>query len=316
MISADQIRVPREKESLYISLTITFILFVLIMGISIGTFLIPFFIAVFYVKTMQGRLLGNSVKVTENQFPEIYDLITLASKNLSMSSPDVFIRQDPVLQAYALGIWGGKTVVLHSALVESMNSDELASIIGHEFTHIKCEHTSWGILANLHSSIPIPIISDILGFVFNSWSRKAEYTCDKGGLIVTQSVNASVSAIAKLAVGKELFERLDLDILKQQQVQISRNDISRLSELLQTHPYLINRIQQIIRYSNSKEYLNLTSNIQVRDPVIYPYNLSNDISSVSESEEVINFCTDCGADMPKEHLICLSCGAIRNQNNG
>ena len=316
MITPDKIRVPNEKESLSLAIGIMIVLFVFIMGISIGVFIIPLFLAVLYVKSMQGRLLGNSVKVTENQFPEIYDIICHASKNLSMPIPDVFIRQSPVLQAYALGIWGRKSVVLHSALVETMNYSELASIIGHEFTHIKCEHTSWGILANLHSSIPIPIISDILSFIFNKWSRKAEYTCDRGGLIVIQNANASVYAIAKLAVGKELFEKLDLDVLKEQQVQISHDDLSRLTELLQTHPYLINRIQEIIRYSRSSEYMNLTSDIEGYDPVIYENTGStNDTEPGFYQEEQQDFCFECGENLATGDLICLNCGAIRNTDN-
>ena len=81
MITPDKIRVPNEKESLSLAIGIMIVLFVFIMGISIGVFIIPLFLAVLYVKSMQGRLLGNSVKVTENQFPEIYDIVCLASKN-------------------------------------------------------------------------------------------------------------------------------------------------------------------------------------------------------------------------------------------
>ena len=315
MITPDKIRVPNEKESLSLAIGIMIVLFVFIMGISIGVFIIPLFLAVLYVKSMQGRLLGNSVKVTENQFPEIYDIISLASKNLSMPTPEVFIHQSPVLQAFAMGIWGRKSVVLHSALVETMNYSELASIIGHEFTHIKCGHTSWGILANLHSSIPIPIISDILSFIFNKWSRKAEYTCDRGGLIVNQNSNASVYAIAKLAVGKELFEKLDLDELKEQQVQISQDDLSRLTELLQTHPYLINRIQEIIRYSRSSEYMNLTSDIEGYDSVIYEDADSNKTEPGFYQEKQQDFCFECGENLATDDLICLNCGAIRNTEN-
>ena len=38
--------------------------------------------------------------------------------------------------------------------------------------------------------------------------------------------------MAKLAVGKELFKQLDMDILKEQKKQISKNDISRLEKMV------------------------------------------------------------------------------------
>lgn len=316
MITADKIRVPNEKQSLNLSIGIMIFLTVILLGLSIGLLIIPLLLSVLYVKATQGQFLGNSVKVTENQFPEIYDMVSLASNNLSMVAPDVFIKQSPELNAFALGILGKKSVVLHSALVETMSSAELASIIGHEFTHIKCEHTTWSVIAGLHNSIPIPIVSNLLGFIFNQWSRKAEYTSDRGGLIVCQNLNASVSAMAKLAVGKELFKRLDLDILKQQKKQISQDEISKLSESLQTHPYTINRIQEIINFSNSSSYESLISNIDG-----YRTELNDEINSDegnnfdSPPMTYDSFCIECGENMPSEYLICLNCGAIKNEES-
>ena len=134
-------------------------------------------------------------------------------------------------------------------------------------------------------------------------------------MIVNQNSNASVYAIAKLAVGKELFEKLDLDELKEQQVQISQDDLSRLTELLQTHPYLINRIQEIIRYSRSSEYMNLTSDIEGYDSVIYESDDSNKTEPGFYQEEQQDFCFECGENLATDNLICLNCGAIRDIDN-
>ena len=314
MITADQLRVKNEKESLTVAIIVTVIIFVVILGISLFVFIIPLIFAVFYVKTTQGSYLGNAVKITERQFPDIYNTVYLAAERLSMPQPDVFIRQTPVIQAHAIGIWGRKSVVLTSALVETMKPSELACIIGHEFTHIKCEHTSWGILANLHNSIPIPVISNLLSFIFLSWARKAEYTCDRGGLIVSQDVSASVAAIAKLAVGKQLFEKLDLDSFKGQKSEVSKDDISRLSELLLTHPFFVNRIQKMNIYFNSASYRRLTSGVGKYDFDVFHDDLSSvqkESKTESEVEDKVSYCTECGNDLSKDDLICLNCGAIR-----
>ena len=306
MVSANNLRVKNESESLLFAICITFFLFVVIMGISIGTIAIPLIIAIIYVKAKQGSYLGNSIKVSSHQFPDIYFSSLVCAERLSMKPPDVFIRQDPSLQAYSMGIWGRKSVVLHSSLIEALNSSELASVIGHEFTHIKCEHTSWGILANLHSSIPIPIVSDILGLIFNSWGRKAEFTCDRGGLIACQDINASIGAMAKLAVGKQLFEKLDLELFKDQHIDVSNDEVAKLSELLQTHPHIVNRIKAMVQYFNSNDYLKYTVNSS-------DYNFANNVNidDTEDSIDLIMFCTECGKDFPEDHLICMNCGSIR-----
>ena len=314
MITADQLRVKNEKESLTVAIIVTVIIFVVILGISLFVFIIPLIFAVFYVKTTQGSYLGNAVKITERQFPDIYNTVYLAAQRLSMPEPDVYVMQNPVINAHALGIWGRKSVILTSGLVEAMKPSELACIIGHEFTHIKCEHTSWAILAGLHNSIPIPVISDLLSFIFLSWSRKAEYTCDRGGLIVSQDVTASVAAQAKLAVGKQLFEKLDLVSFKEQKSEVSKDDISRLSELLSTHPYVVNRIQKMNIYFNSDSYRRLTSGVGKYDFDVFHDDLSNiqkEGQTEFEVEDKVSYCTECGNDLSKDHLICLNCGAIR-----
>ncbi len=315
MVTADNIRVGNEKSSLNISVSIMVFISIALIGINIGFLIIPLILSIFYVKITQGQFLGNAVKVTQNQFPEIYEMIDLASQNLSMLSPDVFIKQSPELNAFALGIFGKKSVVLHSALVETMTPSELASIIGHEFTHIKCDHTTWSVVAGLHNSIPIPIISNLLSFVFNNWSRKAEYTSDRGGLVVCQNVNASVTAMAKLAVGKELFKQLDLDILKEQKYQISKDEISKISETLQTHPYLVNRIQAIIHFSNSGKYESLISNTGGFESMTNQDNHYENLDiyeSLPAKDE--SFCIECGENMSSQDLICLNCGSIKNED--
>ena len=213
MITADEIRVPGEKATLFKAIGISAILTFVFTGISLGLVLIPIIYSVLFVKSKQSSLLGDSIMITDKQFPKIYKLCEKAAKDLSMERPDVFIVQSPILNAMALGFWGTKNfVILHSALIEALTEEELLSVIGHEFTHIKCEHTRWGVFTTLKDNINIPIISNVLGLIFNSWSRKAEYTCDRGGLIVNHNVKSAISALAKLAVGKELFSQLDLNI--------------------------------------------------------------------------------------------------------
>ena len=257
-ISADDFRVKGEKTILYATLAAISVLFLLLLGVSSGVILLIIAFSIILVKIKQGQLLGHSIKVSETQLPDIYKIAKTASERLSMSIPDIFVKQDPSINAYAMGFMGKKSVVLHSATIEAMSPDELLAIIGHEFTHIKADHTNWLVITSSTESMKIPIISSFIGFIFLFWSRKAEYTSDRGAVLACRDPRAAVNALAKVAVGKELFEKLDIDNLFNQKMNIDEDAISKLSESLSTHPYIINRIHEMNKFYKSAEYSNLT----------------------------------------------------------
>lgn len=256
-LSADDFRVKGEDTILYATLFTIGVIFLFLLGISLGFILLIIGFSAAWVKIRQGQLLGQSIKVSPNQLPEVYEVAQIAAQRLSMTLPDIFVTQNPIINAYAIGFMGKKSIVLNSATVESMNKDELLAIIGHELTHIKAGHTRWLVVTSSAETIRIPVISQITGFIFLLWSRKAEYTSDRGAVLACRDPKAVVNALAKVAVGKELFEKLNIDNLFNQKRNVDEDEISQLSETLSTHPYIINRIHEINKFYNSPEYSRL-----------------------------------------------------------
>jgi len=70
---------------------------------------------------MTGFLQGNSVKVSENQFPAIHDIVVAQSNALGLKYlPDVYIFQSGgALNAFAMRFFGANYVVLNSDIVGS-----------------------------------------------------------------------------------------------------------------------------------------------------------------------------------------------------
>ncbi len=260
-LQADNYRVIGEKEILYASLGVLAVFLFILLGISFGFAVFMLVVAVIAVKVQQLQCFGVGIKVSEKQLPEIHEIAQLSAQRLCMRTPNVFVKESPTLNAFAIGFLDEKkTVVIHSALVEAMNKDELAFILGHEFSHIKCDHTNYIVLTNTAENIAkIPILSDVLGFIFLLWSRKCEYTCDRGGLIANHNLKAAISALTKLAVGKELFEKIDIETFLSQKREIDANDISKLTEIFETHPYIVNRIHEITNFYESESYKQIVS---------------------------------------------------------
>lgn len=211
-----------------------------------------------YVWINQSQFLGGCAAISSKQFPEIFKIAKEAAERLHMKQPEMFIKHSPEINASAIGFLGRKSVVLHSATIEAMDDDELMQIIGHEFSHIKCGHTNILVLTNGHTSFSVPVISQALRLVFLLYSRKAEYTCDRGGLLACRNLKAAISAMCKVAVGPELFKRMDIESFMNQNLAIDQNDVAKLSESLADHPYTVRRIRALTNFYESPIYKQLT----------------------------------------------------------
>jgi heat shock protein HtpX len=78
-------------------------------------------------------------KISRDDHPRLYNVVEemkIASGLEKM--PDIYIMDDPALNAFATGRDSGKSaVVITSGLLEKLNRDELQGVIGHEIAHIK-----------------------------------------------------------------------------------------------------------------------------------------------------------------------------------
>lgn len=265
-ISPDDFRVDGESKSFQLGLGLLVGLLLLlawwgglhywwITALGVGA-------AAFYMWANQGRMLGGSALVSEKQFPEIHALAKQAASRLTMKMPELFVVHSPELNAAATGFLGRKSIVLNSALIEAMTPEELQFIIGHELAHIKCGHTNLLVVTSANNAVSIPVVSNVLAGMFRLWSRKCEYTCDRGGLLACRNEKAAVSALCKLAVGPDLFKKLDIEHFLAQHMDIEQDDVSRLSESLGTHPYLIKRVKAIVDFEQSPTFAKLAAAAQ------------------------------------------------------
>lgn len=233
-------RSKNERLALFLSFVLGFLLLFFLdqlVNFRIAVLLIISVITLVWMQ--QSQYLGNSLRVHKNQFPELYELFTQQAKMLGISKANLYITQDPYLNAHTIGI-GTCSVVLNSALVEQLSMKELAFVIAHELGHYAAGHTKI-------SSILIPIGNNnmLTNVIFGLWQRQAEYTADGCGLVVTKDLDSSITAIIKLIVGGKLFEKVSLEGYFK---QIKKTDTlsTSFSSLSQTHPLVTNRIKKLI----------------------------------------------------------------------
>lgn len=149
--------------------------------------------------------IGTSVLVGPEQLASLHRLLLTAASTLQMAPPDLYIKQNPVPNAYTLAIGGRKPfIVVHTALLELLEPLEVQAVIAHELGHLKCNHGVWLTMANVLANNTLSVLPLLSGAVEEGllrWLRAAELTCDRAALLVAQDHRVVISALMKLSGG-------------------------------------------------------------------------------------------------------------------
>ena len=248
---------PKERAYFFIKVVVTalivigyisaFILQANIGGIIIAAFAILFIwlITLFYAGLMKGLIKNSSVRISEQQLPEVYSIVQAYSSHLNLKRvPAVYLMQaGGQLNAFATRIHGRNYVILFSDLLEEFyqgNEETVRFVIAHELGHIKQGHL-------IKRSLTFPSL--IVPFLNNAYSRACEYTCDNIGAFFSQQ--GSVKGITTLAAGKVINSHINHRSLIEQ----SNYDASFwcwFVEKLSTHPSLSKRLKRVYKEAPRK----------------------------------------------------------------
>jgi Zn-dependent protease with chaperone function len=218
--------------------------------------------------------MASAVKVTPKQCPDLHAKLQIACTTLGVAMPDMFIQQNPLVNAFTGGV-EKPIIVLHSALIERLNEEETLAVIAHEVGHIHAEHVLYltaarlmEALANLSVARLIPG-SEIIKFIVSAgiasallaWARRAELSCDRAALLVVQDPHVVGRTMMKLA-GGTFASKIDYDQFLEQGREFQENyDQKKLdkfwADILNaglSHPFPIWRVSEVIKWVESGEY--------------------------------------------------------------
>jgi Zn-dependent protease with chaperone function len=211
--------------------------------------------------------LASSVRASEQQFPQLYQAMLDGAYILDMPRvPEMFISQDPTVNAMALGT-DKPFIVITTGLVELMDPEEVRWVIGHELGHVLSGHSVYRTmlfylvaLAARLALVPFAWIGlKAVIWGLEEWFRKSELTGDRAGLLAGQDVAAARRALMKLAGGAQLAELSADAFLEQAREYDAVPDLREgLIKLLQlqgtTHPFAVVRFAEIDRWAAEGEY--------------------------------------------------------------
>jgi Zn-dependent protease with chaperone function len=183
---------------------------------------------------------------------------------LGIGIPQIFIYNSPYLDAYTFATDDIEPmIVLSSAIVEALDLSELEFVVGHECGHIHNLHSVYNtavelvtnqLLKTMLSTFPglrifNSLIQGVLIWFFFRWSRCAEITCDRAGLICCGNLKSAQMALAKLTTGGESsLSEVNLDEYINQITQVKLSPL-RFYELVHSHPLIHKRIKALEIFS-------------------------------------------------------------------
>lgn len=218
---------------------------------------------------LRAECVGSNFRITPQTNPRIYKLYQLALSRLDM--PKEYPLYSTLGYDYNAFAAGAKDnfIVVHSSCISDYSDGEMLQLLGHEIGHIKSGHVLYHNIAYSLNSILASFGGLAQGaavglqYAIMDWSRKAEYTADRAGLIAAADFDSAISQTMKMLGHSDHIDYIDFSlekVLKQvDDFEVETSDmIGKLLyanfTLTATHPWSILRLKQLYEWYESGEY--------------------------------------------------------------
>jgi Zn-dependent protease with chaperone function len=216
-----------------------------------------------YERALRQSLLGASVRLGDDQLPEVWRAHRRAYATLDMEPvPDLYLSAFPFANAMTIGA-GKPVVVIQSEMVRLLDAERLRAVFAHEAGHVLSDHvlyrTALSILLRLGATVRLPIGLLPVRAALLEWSRATELSCDRAAALVMRDPLVVCRVLMALAAGAEA-DRLDLDaFMRQAATQREQSGgLDRLSRLTidlgLTHPQPVKRIGELMAWVREGHY--------------------------------------------------------------
>jgi len=209
--------------------------------------------------------LANAVRVSPTQHPKLHQLWGDVHRTLDAPAQyPLYVTQSPIYNAAALGM-DKPFVLVHSELLRDFDEDEVRFVLGHEMGHVMSGHALYNtmlmLLLNLINWVgggivglaALPVLLALL-----EWSRKAELSCDRAGLLAVQAPEPGLRTMLKFAGGT--FTETNLAAFIEQAEEYRANNelvdqVFKVMNLLRvTHPFPVIRVAEMRTWFESGAY--------------------------------------------------------------
>jgi Zn-dependent protease with chaperone function len=210
---------------------------------------------------VEAQFLGGAVKISDKQFPELYQAAEECGKRLAVPRmPRIYITYSSHIVSinsptFSMGTNDDPVTIVSTTFANRCSIEEWKFMISRELGHVKCGHPLYlttgviakdlaaagagfalphmgGVVGGLFSSV---LINQPLTSAINAWYRAANYTADKAAMVAAGDVDLVKHIFAKMLLGwygsGGLQEKMDLDQFLAQYDELE-DSVGRYSEYL------------------------------------------------------------------------------------
>ena len=208
--------------------------------------LIIFGLGVLMTRIQRQMNLANTLNLKYSQYAHLKDWVNDTALSLGLPHIEIFITQDPYINAYAFGFYSPFNIVLNSATIRYLNEEQLKTVIVHEMGHIKFKHTIIGIFLMPLIAITsiIPVLGGFVQWITNFYWRRAELACDRIALFYTKDKKLVQQALSIVHVGPDGAKYIN-DYTTAWQNYETTGFMNLITESLVTHPFWVHRLKHL-----------------------------------------------------------------------
>ena len=216
-----------------------------------------------------------AVAVGPNQYPEIYNMGVDCARRLGIGVPNIFVYSNTEMNAFTYASDNiSPMIVIYTGIIDRLSPKEVKCVIAHECGHIHNQHLIYKNVINNILSGNSNMFGTILSIaniaLMQFWTRACEITADRAGMICGDEVKDSINVQMKLLSGatfNQAFQQdLNIDMLREQ-LNITIQNPSKFSEILNNHPSSIRRIFCIKEFEECETFYNWRSELLKSDSI-------------------------------------------------
>lgn len=197
---------------------------------------------------LRARLLGRSLKVSADTFPELQALLDEVATMLEYHRRvDVYVVDKADASISATSYLGTRIILIEGSLaaelIDRERRPQLIFLLGRSIGALKAKHARLDLIVLLlQAANALKYVSLFL----LPWYRATTYSGDQIGMVCCGNADAALEATRRLLVGKDLASDLGAGDVLPQAFLVQSRLLPRLIQLFASEPHLTNRYANLI----------------------------------------------------------------------
>ena len=202
----------------------------------------------------RAELLGTCIKVSDQQYPRVWEAARVAGTALRVRVPAIFVAPPTQnIKARTLGTDEAPYIIIGAQAAEQLGEQQLVALLGHELAHIHNGHVLYNTALYYLNHSAVFFVRWIVQpaiVALQAWSRRAEISCDRGAMLACKSLETALTTMVRMELGTEASAQFRIEEYLRDVPDTARG-LGRYAELFRSHPYLPKRVQAMRWFADS-----------------------------------------------------------------